>query len=269
MKSPKLRAVKRKVESSVKEKTKKSAKLIDNPQEQLVLEHEELKKKYKMLLMQNKSNVEKISSLKNKVSKLEEKKKPPKVSTQSQTTMECEYCNYPPKDLVDLGEHQYQCHGPDDESDDEPIVCYICGWKVDSKEGLMKHRQEKHEHQVRTCQYFLQGACDFSAEDCWYRHETPKTQHIKVFKCSICDETFGHKADFMKHRKIKHKENVSICHKNMSGSCHFGAEKCWFTHTNEEINIEEINKESPNFMARIFDMMEKFNERFELIENQL
>ena len=73
----------------------------------------------------------------------------------------------------------------------------------------------------------------------------------------------------MKHRKIKHKENVSICHKNMSGSCHFGAEKCWFTHTNEEINIEEINKESPNFMARIFDMMEKFNERFELIENQL
>ena len=58
MKSPKLRAVKRKVESSVKEKTKKSAKLIDNPQEQLVLEHEELKKKYKMLLMQNKSNVE-------------------------------------------------------------------------------------------------------------------------------------------------------------------------------------------------------------------
>ena len=55
----------------------------------------------------------------------------------------------------------------------------------------------------------------------------------------------------------------------MSGSCHFGAEKCWFTHTNEEINIEVINQESPNFIARIFDMMEKFNERFELIENQL
>ena len=33
--------------------------------------------------------------------------------------------------------------------------------------------------------------------------------------------------------------------------------------------MEEINEESPEIITRIFDMMEKFSERFELIENQL
>ena len=54
--------------------------------------------------------------------------------------MACEFCSYIPKDLIDLGEHQYQCHGPDDENEEEPIVCYIFGWKQESKVDLMKHR---------------------------------------------------------------------------------------------------------------------------------
>ena len=37
-----------------------------------------------------------------------------KVSAECQTTLVCEFCSYPSTDLIDLGEHQFQCHGPDE-----------------------------------------------------------------------------------------------------------------------------------------------------------
>ena len=95
------------------EKTKKAAKL-DKPQEQLVLEFRGLKNKYEQLLGQNKLNVERIALLNKKVSNFENeaKKKPETVSVEqvcveTQTTLACEFCTYPCKDLIDLGEHQY------------------------------------------------------------------------------------------------------------------------------------------------------------------
>jgi hypothetical protein len=66
----KNRAAKRKVEKSLEEKFKKSTRL-ENPQEQLVLEHRTLKDKYEKLLVQNKSNLEKIAVLDKKVMKYE------------------------------------------------------------------------------------------------------------------------------------------------------------------------------------------------------
>ena len=187
----KTRATKRKVENNVKQTNKKTAKLLDSPQEQLVLEFNELKSKYEKLSVQNKSNLEKVAFLNKKVLHLEteakKNQKPESSSTESQTTMECEFCSYKPKDLIDLGEHQYQCHGPEDEIEEELIVCYICGWKQESKADLMKHRSEMHEQHVRLCQYFAKGCCDFTADDCWYRHELPRSQTIKIFKCGICE----------------------------------------------------------------------------------
>ena len=160
MKSPiKNRAAKRKVVSNVKENQKKSAKI--ETQEQLVVEFKELKIKYDKLLVQNKSNVETIASLKQQVLHLETgAKKAQTTDSASQTSLECECCRYPAKDLYDLGEHVYQCHGPDDQEEKEPIVCYICGWKQESKADLMKHRREKHEQHVGPCQYFHKGCCN-------------------------------------------------------------------------------------------------------------
>ena len=114
MKSPaKPKAAKRKVEKCLEQKTKKAAKL-DTLQEQLVLEFRELKNKQEQLLVQNKSNVERIALLNKKVSNFENeaKKKPKtvpvdKVCVDTQTTLACEFCTYPCKDLIDLGEHQY------------------------------------------------------------------------------------------------------------------------------------------------------------------
>ena len=141
----KNRAAKRKVENSLKEKNKKSTRL-ENPQEQLVYEHQSLKDKYQQLSVQNKANLEKIAVLNKKVLQYETEanKKQEIVSVESQTQMECEDCGYPSDDLVDFGEHLYQCHGPDNENAQESIVCYLCGWKLNSKRDIMVHRKEKH-----------------------------------------------------------------------------------------------------------------------------
>ena len=88
----KTRATKRKVENNVKQTNKKTAKLLDSPQEQLVLEFNELKSKYEKLSVQNKSNLEKVAFLNKKVLHLEteakKNQKPESSSTESQITME-------------------------------------------------------------------------------------------------------------------------------------------------------------------------------------
>ena len=72
----------------------------------------------------------------------------------------------------------------------------------------------------------------------------------------------------MKHRKTQHPNNISICKTNNNGACNFGKEKCWFKHVDKETEVDEID-DNKEMITRLFDMMEKFAERFELIENQL
>ena len=268
----KNRAAKRKVENCQKEKSKKSTRL-ENPQEQLVYEHKTLKDKYEQLLVHHKANLEKIAVLNKKVLKYEteENNKQEAVSAETQTSMKCEDCGYPSDDLVDFGEHLYQCHGPDNENVEESIICYLCGWKLKSKRELMVHRKEKHLQSVRMCLFYSKGDCDFSDEDCWYQHKTQESslaQPLKEFKCSLCGQTFNFKPDFMKHRKTEHPNNISFCKTYNNGTCNFGSEKCWYKHVEKQTEVEEID-DNNEMITRLFDMMEKFAERFELIENQL
>ena len=130
-----------------------------------------MRDKYEQLSVQNKANLEKISVLNKKVLQYETEanKKQETVTVESQTQMECEDCAYPSDDLVDFGEHLYQCHGPNTESVQESIVCYLCGWKLNSKRDLMVHRKEKHLKNVRMCLHYSEGHCEFSDEDCWYQ----------------------------------------------------------------------------------------------------
>ena len=182
---------------------------MEKPQEQLVLEFKELKIKHEQLIVQNKSNLEKIGVLKKQVLNLQSEAKisqKPKfvdqVSVECQTTLKCEDCNYPSKDLIDLGEHQYQCHAPDEEPEKESMICYLCGWKLQSKQDLMVHRKEKHKQHVRICQYYELGCCDCSDVECWYKHEKPQSEI--EFKCTLCEKTTNTKAELIKHRKINH-----------------------------------------------------------------
>ena len=135
----------------------------------------------------------------------------------------------------------------------------------------MVHRKEKHLNSVQMCLYYGEGHCEFSDEDCWYQHKTYESsleKPLKEFKCSLCGQTFHIKPDFMKHRKTEHPNNISICKTYKNGSCNFGKEKCWFKHIDKETSVDETD-DTNEMITRLFDMMEKFAERFELIENQL
>ena len=75
----------------------------------------------------------------------------------------------------------------------------------------------------------------------------------------------------MKHRKVNLQEYILPCRDHPNGSCWYGAEMCWFSHG--EVNIENQsvqNQESePSMMNRLFSMMEQFAERTNNLENQL
>ena len=71
----------------------------------------------------------------------------------------------------------------------------------------------------------------------------------------------------MKHRKQEHYNKVSVCRNDKDNWCTFSSEKCWYRHE-EQINDEQ-NIETPEMIQRIFNMMETFKERIEMLENQI
>ena len=82
------------------------------------------------------------------------------------------------------------------------------------------------------------------------------------------EESFHVKFEFMKHRKNVHSKHIPLCKKYENGICHF-RENCWFKHDIANNQLENELNNNPEIIERIFDMMEKFTERFEYIENQL
>jgi hypothetical protein len=70
----------------------------------------------------------------------------------------------------------------------------------------------------------------------------------------------------MKHRRNDHSDIVPECRDYVNNCCRFQKETCWFKH-GERIENQEIK--SPDMVERLFDMMEKFSERMEMMESQL
>ena len=71
----------------------------------------------------------------------------------------------------------------------------------------------------------------------------------------------------MKHRKTGHIEKISDCVNNKNGWCRFIAKECWYKHS-ESSYEDESESQNPR-MSRLFDMMEKFAERMDIVEKNL
>ena len=100
----------------------------------------------------------------------------------------------------------------------------------------------------------------------------------KEFICRVCDKRFTNKNDFMQHRKKEHVQNVFFCKNALKGTCRFGAKKCWFNHSDNEItytsgneneNGENLQNMNQEMMEKLFEMMEKFTQRIIQIENNI
>ena len=83
----------------------------------------------------------------------------------------------------------------------------------------MTHKKRKHIENVSLCWYFLNGACLFGDENCWFKHEINQETELKSFKCNICGTILKSKNEFMAHRKTFHKENIKICNLFKKGKC--------------------------------------------------
>ena len=86
----------------------------------------------------------------------------------------------------------------------------------------------------------------------------------------------------MNHRKAKHSENVSICKNEITGSCQYGSQNCWFNHNgiqnNEGAILNENRNENGNYMEnsqnnelmqKLVEMVEKYTQRIISLENSM
>ena len=101
--------------------------------------------------------------------------------TEDVDMMRCDECDYPAQDICDLGAHIYEVHGS--EGFEDNITCNYCHDKFNSKDSLMVHRKNVHMERVSICSNFLNGACYFESDECWYLHTKPSV----MLRCKFCE----------------------------------------------------------------------------------
>ena len=61
-------------------------------------------------------------------------------------------------------------------------TCRFCEQTFESKNQLMVHRKSIHVNIVAKCRNFQLGDCNFSNEECWYKHDEPESQNLVFHK---------------------------------------------------------------------------------------
>ena len=189
----------------------------------------------------------------------------------------CDDCAFQGENRVELKKHlQRTKHCPSDLRE----VCYTCKEEFQSYWHLMNHRKKEHPSN-KICRYFKDGCCEFTDEECWYRHldaHQNKTQDILKphLSCQLCNENFGEKSDLMKHKKEVHRGNVPKCRDFMLGKC-TKSKSCWFKHDDDqpmEIDdedqdfCEDQDKTPPDHVNLMMKMIKKLILQVELLEKQ-
>jgi hypothetical protein len=149
------------------------------------------------------------------------------------------------------------------------LSCNYCEDKFDTKNSLMKHNKQKHSERLSTCWNFSTGHCHLGDENCWFLHkDKDKSADVVQYECNLCNEVFQGKSQFMKHRKSKHNSDIEKCSYASGGVCKFGADKCWYSHNNNENYAYQDKSNNQEIFDKLFQMMEKMTDRILYIENK-
>ena len=225
--------------------SKKQPEIKSMKKNDIILQYEELKKKYEHIVEENhKLHLENLE-YEDAISRLEEKAE--KLQYRVQTLLKrdnlaatdpdkedkgkdnnnpsCEECGYQASNLVDLGSHVFEFHRQ--EYWNETFNCSFCDLSYPCKEDLMIHRKKKHTEKVPLCRHLSEGHCHF--KNCWYRHEEIRNASSDI-TCGFCGKKFKNKTDLMKHVKMKHQTMVRKCKDFKEGNC-FYKERCWYDHS--------------------------------------
>ena len=246
----------------------------------LTMQLKSLQEKHDALVCENRKNIEVINQLEEKVAILE-KGLCQRVfeSKECQTEpdhdeLPCGVCIFEASCEEELRSHMNTDHNIGEPDYETNFRCLVCGKRFVSKSEFMEHRKKQHPHTIKLCRYFLQGSCAFEAETCWYSHKINNENRMKPlthYTCSLCKKDFKSKPEFMTHRKQNHNDIVKRCQNERTDTCTFGHEMCWYNHI-ENVSTQfydNDNEESSEMTQRIFQMMEKFTEKMEYLENQL
>ena len=288
----KARVSKRKLDPSSLAKENKASKAnklekeskgkIEAPKKvSLTMQLQSLQEKYDALVYENKKNIEVIDQLEEKVARLDNERSNTKVieSKECQTEpdydeLACGVCIFGASCEDELRYHMISDHNIGEPDYETNFLCNVCGKRFVAKIEFMEHRKKQHPHTIKLCRYFLQGSCAFEAETCWYSHKINNENRMKPlthYTCSLCKKDFKSKPEFMTHRKQNHNDIVKRCQNERTDTCTFGHKMCWYNHL-ENVSTQfydNDNEESSEMTQRIFQMMEKFTERMEYLENQL
>ena len=136
------------------------------------------------------------------------------------------------------------------------MICRNCKDSFKTKTLLMNHRRDKHPFTRRMCRYDLEDSCSYSAEECWYRHNTGRSEKLPTgnkntnefevperrsanYMCHSCKEEFRTKNNLMMHKKKTHPETCMLCEHYVSGECTRDTH-CWYMHGKS--NMLQVHK---------------------------
>ena len=186
-------------------------------------------------------------------------------------SLRCNSCNMTFSTLRELMHHKKDKHGVTwtEEADLKygPFSCNLCDETFKTVSKLMLHNQNAHKEKLAECWKFSAGECTYG-DKCWFKHSAVEERRSLKFDCNKCEKRFTNVLEFRKHRKSYHANLVEVCRNTSDGSCSFGAEKCWFRHTeNEKVNDENDSSDN-NIIQKVFKMMENMTERIMKMENK-
>ena len=209
------------------------------------------------------------------------------ISLLSTDPRNCEKCGYEAESMYDLDAHTWDVHDEsitcnfcensfetdselkrhkkEEHSDNHDfggqVVCNFCDNSFQNTRDMMNHKKTEHTEKVNMCWHFSAGTCPFGETKCWFVHSSEKhDSNTTEYTCNFCEQVFTNKSEFLKHRKIKHAQNVPHCKNFEKGACRYENENCWFKHNQHE-TLKENEHENNKVVQRIFMMMEKMTER--------
>ena len=162
----------------------------------------------------------------------------------------CCDCDFQANNKHILTNHINLKHHNKDNQLGDTLCCEKCNNQFSDKWNLNNHLRDNHNIKKGICKLYQQKRCSFSSKGCWNSHdessnEIQKSDRTGQNKCYTCHMDFSSKTGMMKHRKLKHMEEVSECLKFQNGDCGFSDAYCWHKHTAIQDNH---NREAQNIV---------------------
>ena len=211
----------------------------------LIVQLKKLQDNFDTLEEANTKNIEKIKFLEEKVESLEKEKirKSKETQTENSQELKCSECNFEASNDSELNWHMGKIHG----------------WPLNQSTGDLDYSAGPID--CKRCDYQAEDGYDLDAHR-WSEHEEDEDGQII---CKICEEKFASVGNLMKHKKLKHREKVSVCQNYNTNGCPFEDHKCWFLHMQSEEEFK-CNICEENFKSKSDFMRHRKSNRSDMVQ---